>query len=103
METNIKPDKNAKDHWVYIIVQNPGTNSEQFMGFKTDEIKKEFIPAFESREEAQQCFLIMPKDVMNNKYEIQAIHREDLVITARDNGFDVFLMDEKSSVKGVLV
>ncbi len=99
METKVQPDDTVKDQWVFIVVQNPGTGSEQFMGFKTPENKGEFIPAFATRPEAEQCFLLMPKDIMNNKYEIQAIHRDDLISTARDNGFDVFLMDEKSCIK----
>jgi hypothetical protein len=102
METNVQPDKAVKDQWVYIVVQNPGTGSEQFMGFKAPDSGEEFIPAFTNKEEAQECFLIMPKDIMNNKYEIQAILKDDLAVTARENGVDVFLMDEKSCVKGKL-
>ncbi|MDY0374220.1 MAG: hypothetical protein RBQ72_00640 [Desulfobacterium sp.] len=99
METNQQPDSTVKDQWLFIVVQNPGTGSEQFMGFKTRDDEQEFIPAFESRQEAEQCFLIMPKDVMKNKYEVQAIHRDDLILTARDNGFNLFLMDDKSRIK----
>lgn len=102
METTLQPDKAIKDQWVYIVVQNPGTESEQFMGFMAQENPKEFIPAFASRQEAEQCFLVMPKDVMKNKYEVQAIHKDDLIFTAKENGFEVFLLDEKSTVKGKL-
>lgn len=99
METNQQPDSALKDQWLYIVVQNPGTESEQFMGFKPETDEQEFIPAFETRQEAEQCFLLMPKNVMKNKYEIQAIHREDLILTARESGFDLFLMDDKSRIK----
>ncbi|MBI9088175.1 MAG: hypothetical protein JEZ12_03055 [Desulfobacterium sp.] len=102
METNVQPDKSAIDKWIYIVVQNPGTGGEQFMGFKAPDSGEEFIPAFTSKEEAQQCFLIMPKDMMANKYEIQAILKDDLVTTAKGNGFEVYLMDHKSCIKGKL-
>jgi hypothetical protein len=40
----------------------------------------------------------MPKDIMNHKYEVQAIIREDLMTLAQKNGYDVFLMDDKGRV-----
>ena len=102
METNVQPDKAVKDKWIFIVVQNPGTGAEQFMGFKDPDSENEFIPAFTSKEEAQQCFLIMPKNVMINKYEVQAILKEDLTRTAGENGLEIFLMDDKGCVKGKL-
>ena len=92
-------DTNIKKQWIYVVVQDPGTSSEELMGFESGNIPEPFIPAFETKEEAQQCFLIMPKDLMKRKYEIQAIIREDLVNKAKENGYKIFLMDEKSTIK----
>ncbi len=87
-----------KDVWYYIIIQNPGTSGEQFVGYTDKETKVTFIPAFKTKEIAQQCFLLMPKDIMNEKYEIQAIIKEDLMDHAKKNDFDVFLLDDKGSM-----
>ncbi|MBF0229619.1 MAG: hypothetical protein HQK63_08535 [Desulfamplus sp.] len=109
METDI----NIKKEWVYVVVQDPETPSEELMGFNmpyykadnVDDVKtpdkatQSFIPAFETKEEAQQCFLLMPKDLMKRKYEIQAIIKDDLLYHAKTNGYKVFMMDEKSHLK----
>lgn len=98
METDI----NIKKEWVYVVVQDPETPSEELMGFmlpSSNGIQQPFIPAFETKEEAQQCFLLMPKDLMRKKYEIQAIIKDDLLYHAKTNGYKVFMMDEKSHLK----
>ncbi|MBF0377994.1 MAG: hypothetical protein HQK72_10995 [Desulfamplus sp.] len=106
METDIKKE------WVYVVVQDPETPSEELMGFNmpykadnVDDVKtpdkatQSFIPAFETKEEAQQCFLLMPKDLMIRKYEIQAIIKDDLIYHAKTNGYKIFMMDENSHIK----
>ncbi len=85
--------------WFYIVVQNPGTNNEEYMGFMHDETKKTFIPAFATKEEAQQCFLLMPKDIMHIKYEVQAVIQDDLISIASSSGFHIYLMDDKGRIK----
>ncbi|WP_139795652.1 hypothetical protein [Desulfocicer vacuolatum] len=95
----MEPDKTIKNQWVHVVIQNPGTPGEELMGYGTEQIPEPFIPAFTTREEAQACFLMMPKDIMNKKYEVHAILKEDLIEQARTNGFRVFLMDDKSSIK----
>ncbi|MBF0211376.1 MAG: hypothetical protein HQK68_10875, partial [Desulfamplus sp.] len=92
-----------KKEWFYVVVQDPETPSEELMGFALDgETSDLFIPAFETKEDAQQCFLLMPKDLMKRKYEIQAIIKEDLINHSKSNGYKVFLMDAKSVVKNEL-
>jgi len=91
--------KKTDNKWFYIVVQNPGTNDEEYMGFMHDETKKTFIPAFATKEEAQQCFLMMPKDIMHKKYEVQAVIREDLISIAETSGFHVYLMDDRGRIK----
>ncbi len=96
-------EKKINDSWFYVVVQNPGTMEEEYMGFMHEETKKTFIPAFATKEEAQQCFLMMPKDVMHKKYEIQAVIKDDLISVAKTTGFHVFLMDDKGRIKSRLV
>lgn len=88
----------TKDTWYYIVVQNPGQPGEQIMGYTDDETGTVFIPCFESKETAQQCFLLMPKDVINQKYEIQAIIKEDLTAAAKEKAYDIFLLDHKGKI-----
>jgi len=90
-----------KDTWYYVVIQNPGISNEHFLGYSNQETETTFVPAFKSKEIAQQCFLLMPKmpkDVMNEKYEIQAIIEDDLIDKSQKNGYEVFLLDEKGSI-----
>jgi len=87
-----------KDDWYYTIIQNPETAGEQFVGYTDKKTGATFIPAFKTKDIAQQCFLIMPKDIMNNKFEVRAIIKGDLMTLAKKNGYDVFLMDDKGRV-----
>lgn len=91
-----------KDKWYYIVVQSPGTSEEQILGYTDEESKTDFIPAFESKEVAQQCFLLMPKDVINEKYEAQAIIKEDLMRYAAKEKFKVYLLDDKGARLGTV-
>ncbi|MEA1968922.1 MAG: DUF3110 domain-containing protein [Thermodesulfobacteriota bacterium] len=91
--------QNTTDQWFYIVVQNPDTSKEQFMAFQKNDTGATFIPAFSTKEEAQQCFPMMPKDAMHEKYEIQAIIKDDLISVSETSGYVVYLMDHKGSVK----
>lgn len=87
-----------KDVWFYIVVQNPGASDEQFMGYTDKETKATFIPCFKSKEIAQQCFLLMPKDIIKEKYEVQAIIKEDLIDLAEKQNYEIFLLDDKGKI-----
>jgi len=87
-----------KDTWYYIVIQDPGTSNEQFVGYTDKETGSTFIPAFKAKEIAQQCFLLMPKDIMNNKYDVQAIIKEDLIDQTKKNKYEVFLLDDKGII-----
>ena len=89
-----------KNAWYYVIVQNPGSSGEQFVGYTDKKTGEAFIPVFDTKETAQQCFLVMPKDVMNEKYEVQAVIKEDLMEQAVKNHYEVFLLDGKGSILG---
>ncbi len=87
-----------KDTWYYIIVQNPDTPFSEILGYTDEETRATFIPAFQSKEIAQQCFMIMPKNIMKEKYEAQAIIFEDLMTHAESTGHEVFLMDDRGKI-----
>ncbi len=87
-----------ESNWFYCIIQNPGANEEQLMGFKDDKTQTEFLPVFETKKEAEKCFLLMPKDIINSKYEIQALLEDDLLLYAEKTKFKIFLMNEKGQI-----
>jgi hypothetical protein len=68
------------------------------MGYTDKETNATFIPCFETKEIAQQCFLLMPKDIMNEKYGIQAIIQEDLVAIAKKQSYEIFLLDDTGKI-----
>ena len=86
------------DVWYYVIVQNPETPHSEILGYTDEKTEITFIPAFQSKEIAQQCFMIMPKDIMKEKYEAQAIIAEDLAAHAGKTGHEVFLLDDRGKV-----
>ena len=90
--------KNEKqeDRWVWVVVQNPG-DQEQFLGQYDKQEDISFIPTFNSKEDAQQCFMNMARQ-KGSKYEVQAILYEELAIEAAAAGFMIFLMNENGEV-----
>ena len=85
-------------NWIYIIVQNPGASYEEIVGYEHPETNIPFIPAFNSKETAQACFILMPKDIMNEKFEAQAMIKEDLISHAREKGFTIYMLDDKGTI-----
>ena len=85
-----------EDQWVWVVVQDPGGN-EQFLGQHDKQEDISFIPAFHSKEEAQQCFMNMARR-KGSKYEIQAILYDELLKDAAANGFMIFLLNENGDV-----
>ena len=45
----------GEDQWVWVVVQDPG-GKEQFLGQQDQQENISFIPAFHTKEEAQQFF-----------------------------------------------
>lgn len=91
---NIKIDEN----WYYIIIQDPGESTEQFVGFRDEKTNEKFIPAFKTKEEARACFALMPKDLFNGRYDTQAVIDDDLLDVANENGHKLYLLDDKGSI-----
>lgn len=82
--------------WVYVFVYGP-EGEEKFLGLYNDEKDVNLIPAFLTKEEAQDCFLSLPRE-KGKKYELQAIHIEELTEDAEKNGFSVALVDSDGNI-----
>ncbi len=82
--------------WVYVFVCDPG-NNENFLGLYNEEKDVNFIPAFQSKDEANDCFLTLPRE-KGKKYELQAVHIEELQEIATKSGFAVTLVDSDGKV-----
>jgi hypothetical protein len=92
-------EENAQESdggWVYVFVCEPGSN-ESFFGLYNAEKDINFIPTFQSKEDANDCFLTMPRE-KGKKYELQAIHIEELHEEATKNGFAVAMVDSDGKV-----
>jgi hypothetical protein len=91
-------DENITDNWYYVIVQNPGTASEQVLGFRDEATGEKFLPAFKTKQDAKSCFQNMPKDLFTETYDIHAVIEEDIIHTARKEGHQIFILDEKGHI-----
>ncbi len=89
-------EKASSQGWVYVVVCEPEKEAS-FLGLHDNEKKVDFIPAFESKEAANDCFLSMPRE-KGKKYEIQAVHIEELFKDAEENGFVVAMLDSDGKV-----
>lgn len=89
-------ENTASDEWVFVFVCDPGPN-ETYFGLYNEEKDLNFIPAFRTREEANDCFLELPRK-KGVKHECQAVHVEELTETAEKNGFVVTLVDSDGKV-----
>ena len=86
----IQTDSSGID-WVYVVVQASG-DKEMFLGQHDDETDISFIPVFRQKEDANQCLPLMTK-APSKKYEVQAIHKDDLFDQAAATGFHLYLLD----------
>ena len=89
-------EKSKVEGWVYVFVCDPGKN-ESFLGLYNAEKDIHFIPAFRSKEEANDCFLTLPRE-KGRKYELQAVHIEELSLEAEKNGFAVAIVDQNGKI-----
>ncbi|HBT96954.1 MAG TPA: hypothetical protein DEB25_04630 [Desulfobulbaceae bacterium] len=89
----------ARD-WLYVFVYGPETRAN-FLGLYNQESEQNIIPAFNSREEAQDCFLELPRQ-KGEKYELQAVHVDDLRKAAVNNDFIIVLVDGNGKIIGAL-
>lgn len=83
-------------NWVFVFVCEPGKD-ESFLGLYNVENDVNFIPAFQSRDDANDCFLTLPRE-KGKKYELQAVHIEELHDIATKSGFTVALVDSDGKI-----
>ena len=79
-----------------MVVQEPGER-EQFLGQHDQKENISFIPAFHSKEAAQQCFMNMARP-KGSKYEVQAVLYQELSKNAAAGGFMIFLLNENGEI-----
>ena len=89
-------EKASSKGWVYVVICEPESEAS-FLGLHDKEKQIDFIPAFESKEAANDCFLSLPRE-KGKKYEIQAVHIEELFEDAEKNGFVVAMLDSDGNV-----
>ena len=82
--------------WLYVAIQKIG-NAEQIVGQTDTEHDVSYIPAFLSKETAQQAMFHLHLE-KKGKYELQAIIYEDLAQHAIEDGFLIFVLDEEGKV-----
>lgn len=83
--------KASKKEWVYVVVCDPEADAT-FLGLHNAEKNIDFIPAFETKDDASECFLSLPRE-KGRKYEIQAVLLDELFSDAEKNGFAVAMVD----------
>jgi len=89
-------EEKEAEGWVYVFVCEPGPN-ESYLGLYNKEKDVNFIPAFQSKEEANDCYLDLPRE-KGVKHELQAVHIEELHAAAEENGFVVAIVDKDGQV-----
>jgi len=82
--------------FIYVVIQDPGER-EQIVGQQYSDQNLSFIPAFAEKEEALKCYNSLSLE-KGRKYEVQAIHYEDLVKEASANGFMIFLLNGQGEI-----
>ena len=84
-------DGNGGEGWLWVVVSDKETEGH-YLGLYDEEQDVNFIPAFESKEAANDCFLQLPRE-KGKKYEVQAVHIEELTKDAEKAGFSVAIVN----------
>ncbi len=89
-------EKSSVKGWVYVVVCDPEGDANM-LGLYNKEKDVNFIPAFATKDAANDCFLSLPRE-KGKKYEIQAVHIEELNEDAAKNDFIVALVDSSGNL-----
>lgn len=82
--------------WVYVFVGSSGAN-EEYLGLYDEDTKMNFIPVFSNKDDAQECFLSIPRE-KGKKYEVMAVHVEELNEQAAKSDFVVAMVDKDGKI-----
>lgn len=82
--------------WLYVVVAR-SEEGDDYLGLYDKENKVNFIPTFRTKDDAQDCFLSLPRE-KGKRYEIQAVHIDELQEQARKNDFLVTLVDKDGKI-----
>jgi len=89
-------DSNGGEAWLWVVVSDKETEGH-YLGLYDEEQEVNFIPAFESKEAANDCFLQLPRE-KGKKYEVQAVHIEELTKDAEKAGFSVAIVNGEGKI-----
>lgn len=96
----MEDQRNAEntEGWVWVIVyEKDAGEGGHYLGLYNEKKDINFIPAFESKEAANDCFLTMPRE-KGKKYEVQAVHIEELMEDAKKSDFAVAIVDSDGAI-----
>jgi hypothetical protein len=79
------------------VVVSDKEEEGHYLGLYDEEQDVNFIPAFESKEAANDCFLQLPRE-KGKKYEVQAVHIEELTKDAEKAGFTVAIVNGEGKI-----
>ncbi len=81
--------------WVYVIIKK-SNGSEQLAGFE-DKNGVKYLPVIKSKEDSE-VFLSYMDHEKGVRFEIQAIIYEDVILYAKENGFNIFIVDKNGKI-----
>ena len=87
---------NKGNPWVWVVVLDPGKN-EQYLGQHNQEDDISFIPAFLDKEEALQALNRLALE-QGHRYEVQAVHYEELARSSAEHGFMILILNAKGEI-----
>jgi len=86
----------SEDQWVWVVIQDPA-GDERFLGQHDAEKDVSFIPVFLEKDAAKEGLSVLSRD-SGHQYEVQSIRFDDLSARAAENGFVLFVLNEKGVV-----
>ncbi len=89
-------ENNNSDGWLWVIVNVKETDGH-YLGLYDEQRDVDFIPAFASKDAANDCFLELPRE-KGEKYEVQAVHIDELKEDADKAEFSVVLVDQDGKI-----
>lgn len=89
-------DKVDQSQYVWVIVERT-RNDENFLGL-ADEKGDQFIPVTAEKDHALMLVGRLPETEGVFLRNVEAIHRAELTAQAQEEGFSVYLVDEKGRI-----